>query len=212
MKHLILFLILFVFPFSPAWGAKPQPEVRGCIKVQGACGAVPRFRILFDGKETISNSEGFYRLPLEEQDEKKYFLLICPMVKQNFEKSNTVKSVHIAKDTSHRFFSFQKNAWTGSWEAQETTLEDNAIPLHCIVMLIDPDCVATVENWKATLPPSVIKAPLIELKSSIDHKKLAQASAASLLGSLELITFHEPIKETIKGHAANPKVSLALAQ
>jgi hypothetical protein len=49
------------------------------------------------------------------------------------------------------------------------------------------------------------------LKDSVDRKKLEQASAASILSSLELATFHEPIKETTK-RVENPKVSLALAQ
>jgi hypothetical protein len=213
MKFRFIFVLsVMLFPLATAHGAIPHPELRGCIKIQGSCGAIPRFRVLFDGKETISNSEGFYALPLEEQVEKKYFLLICPCIKQSFEKSNTIKSEHIVSNASRRFFIFQKNAWTGGWEVQETTLEDNAIPLHCVVVLLDPIYVDTVESWGAALPNSVTKVPLIVLKNSVDSKKLEQASAASLLGSLELMPFHEPIKETGKRNESNQKVVLALVQ
>jgi hypothetical protein len=212
MKYVLLFLSALLGAFLPVTTIRARQELRGCIKIQGmGSSTVPRFRVLYDGKETISNSEGFYTLPLDDQDEKKYFLLICPSVNQNFERSNTVNGVHIAQNTPRRFFTFQKNGWGGYGDVQESTLEDNAIPLHCVVLLLDPTYIEMVQNWESSLSNSVVKIPLIMIKNSIDRNKLEQASAASLLGSLELVTFHESIKESSK-KVENPKVSLALAQ
>ncbi|MFA5306802.1 MAG: hypothetical protein WC365_05120 [Candidatus Babeliales bacterium] len=181
-------------------------ELRGQIKINGVSGAVPRFRILCDGKQTISNSEGFYTFPLEEQDSTRYFLLICPSVNQDIEKSNTIRSMQIVKNAPYRFFEFGKHDLT------QATLESLAIPVHTIVLLIDPSLVEDVECSSMHVQGTVTAAPLILLKNSIDRKKIEQAATLSILGSLELMPFHEPVKQSTKHNETNPKVSLALAQ
>jgi hypothetical protein len=188
------------------------PEVRGCIKIKDSYETVPSFRILFDGKKTINNREGFYSVLLDDKEEGKFFLLVCKAIKQVFDKSNTIKNLSIAKDATYRFFSFQKDFWTSRWEVQETRLDDRAIPAHCLVVLLDPEYIDHVESWNAQLPAQVIKAPTIVLKNSVSRTELNQAAAQSLLSALEVTPFHEPVQERVKNAENNLKVSVALPQ
>ena len=198
--------LMTIVPMNLAVAVGGRPELRGQIKINGVSGAVPRFRLLCDGKQTISNSEGFYTFPLEEQDTTRYFLLICPSVKQDIEKSNTIRSMQVVKNAPYRFFEFGKHDLT------QATLENLAIPVHTIVLLLDPSLVEDVECSSMQVPGTVTTVPLILLKNSVDRKKIEQAATLSLLGSLELMPFHEPIKQSTKHNETNPKVSLALAQ
>jgi len=198
--------LILTFSLSDAMAVGGRPELRGQIKISGVNGVVPRFRILCDGKQTISNSEGFYTFPLEEQDTTRYFLLICPSVKQDIEKFNTIRSMQVAKNAQYRFFEFGKHGLT------QAMLENLAIPVHTIVLLLDPSLVEDVECSSMQGPSTVTTVPLILLKGSIDRKKIEQAATLSLLGSLELMPFHEPIKQSTKHNDTNLRVSLALAQ
>lgn len=198
--------LVITFSLSETKAVGGRPELRGQIKINGVSGAVPRFRILCDGKQTISNSEGFYTFPLEEQDTTRYFLLICPSVKQDVEKSNTIRSMQVAQNAPYRFFEFGKH------DLSQATLENLAIPVHTIVLLLDPALVEDVECSSMQAPSIVTTVPLILLKGSVDRKKIEQAATLSLLGSLELMPFHEPIKQSTKHNDTNPRVSLALAQ
>ena len=58
------------------------------------------------------------------------------------------------------------------------------------------------------LSDNIIKLPKITLT---DTKKLARASAKSLLYSLDLTSFHEPVKQE-KQENKDPKLSVSLAQ
>ena len=50
-------------------------EIRGMIKMPDASQKAPEFRILFAGKENISNREGFFSFPIDDQDLEKYALV-----------------------------------------------------------------------------------------------------------------------------------------
>ena len=58
-------------------GVGEQTEMRGCIKAEAtSADKMPEFRVFFAGKETMSNREGFYSIPLEGSV-KQYSMLIC---------------------------------------------------------------------------------------------------------------------------------------
>ena len=205
---LVASLCCLVITFSIGEGvaAGVRSELRGQIKINGVSGAVPRFRILFDGKQTISNSEGFYTLPLDENDGSKFFLLICSSVNHDVEKSNTIRSMQVDKNVPYRFFEFGKH------DVTQASLESSAIPLHTVILLLDPLLIENVECSSAQVSGTVTVVPLILLKNSVDRKKIEQAATLSLLGSLEIMPFHESVKQSTKRNETNPKVSLALAQ
>ena len=67
-------------------------EIRGMLKLSDASKKLPEFRILFAGKETLSNREGFFSFPVDNDDLEKYALVICSAVNQTFDKKNTLKT------------------------------------------------------------------------------------------------------------------------
>jgi hypothetical protein len=189
-------------------------EVRGCIRRQMSTDLVPPMRILFDGKETVSNAEGFFSFPVDDRDVEKYSLVICKTIKQNFDKRNTLKNVSIIPSKDYRYFSFKRNALGMGWQQREKTLNKKnfVIPQRCIVALIDPKFIDRVEPWNLSLPHNIIKLPAIVIKNDLDKKVLSRAAAKSILYSLDSAVFHEPVKEIIKRPAQNNKVAISLMQ
>jgi heat shock protein HspQ len=200
-------------PFVPQ---RTIPEIRGCIKLGDASTRIPEFRVLFDGKEAISNKEGFFSFTIDNEDKNfdTYSLIVCKNVTQKFDKTNTLKNVGVIPNKDYLYYSFHHSFGSESWKQQEEHLnkKDLAIPSHCVVVLIDPKYVDRVEQWNISLPNNIRKLPVIVLKNDVDRKKIAHASAKSLLYSLDTTVFHEPVKETIQKQANNDKVIVSLAQ
>lgn len=191
-----------------------KPTIRGCIKIEGSSDPLPEYRVLFDGKETMSNAEGFFSFPLENTPEKKYRLVICKEIKQHFDKFNTLKSMSLSPALTYNYFSLKKNNWTGGWDTKEKKLtkRNYVVPEHSVVVLIAPKYIERVDVWTAQLPANSIKLPCIVLKKNIDHKKLARASAKSLLKSLDSTSFHEPVVQANKKAENNTKINISLAR
>ncbi|NDD54819.1 hypothetical protein EBZ39_13310 [bacterium] len=186
--------------------AAGKAELRGCIKTEAvSTDKMPRFRVLFAGKETMSNSEGFFSLPLEEQVNR-YALLICKSVKQNFVKTNTIRNMCMVPEEGYRYYEFEKvNNGQGTWRQQEKRLHEHnpVAPDNCVIVLLDPACVAKIEPWRITLADNTVKLPAIVLKREVDTPHLSFASASSLLLSLDEKPFHETVKEEVKKVAEN---------
>ena len=187
-------------------------ELRGCIKVGQYCDRVPQYRIHFQGKETVSNSEGFFSVPIDQSDLSKYSLVICKTFEQHFEQSNTIKNFAVIPDKNYRYFSFKRGD-DGSWVAYEKQLvkKNFMIPDHSIIISIDPKYIDRVEAWNIQLPPNVVRLPAIYLKDDVERDVLARSSAKSLLYSLDKKLFHETINEEKKIPENNPKVHISLA-
>ncbi len=188
-------------------------EIRGMIRLPDASKKIPEFRILFAGKETLSNREGFFSVPVDDQDLEKYALVFCSTVNQTFDKKNTLKNIRIAPNTRYRYFSFKKNTWGNTWQQQEKRIDkrNRIIPNRSIIVLINPTYIDKIQPWNIDLPTNIVKLPTILLKESISTKKIARASAKSLLHSLDTTIFHEPIKEEVQ-QTPNPKVAISLTQ
>ena len=189
-------------------------ELRGCIKIESyITEKVPQLRVLFAGKETVSDSEGFFTVPLENKMPR-FGFLICKNVKQNFVKTNTVRNVGVEPDEAYRYFELEKHGYGNEWQYQERRLssENPVAPEQCAILLLDPSYVDRVEPWKMPLADNVVKLPSIVLKKNLDNKTLAQASAKSLLLSLDEMPFHETVSVETKRVAENGKVTLSLAK
>jgi hypothetical protein len=207
-----------VAPQQPYIPVAPNmtPEIRGCIKVQGLVDKVPGFRVLYQGKEEISNDEGFFSFPVEEQRIEKYSLIICKVIKQNFDKTNTIKNVSIIPDKNYHYYTFKRHGFNrgGTWEQREKKLNKKnfVVPSHSIVVLVDPKYVDHIEPWTVELPGNTIKLPIIVIKKTVDRSSLMRVAAKSVLYSLDTAVFHEPIKEVWKTAPQNSKIELSFVQ
>ncbi len=202
-------------PAAPYVAPRPNtsPELRGCIKVKGSVDKVPQIRILFEGRETVSNSEGFFSFPVDEQNIEKYSFVICKRIKQNFDKTNTLKHISALGNKEYRYYSFKKGTGGfGGWLQRRKNLNTKkfVLPQRSVIILLDPEHVESVETWNVELSNNILKLPMIVIKNDESLKKLQRRSAKSLLYSLDTRPFHESIKEAVKKPA--DKVAVALAQ
>ena len=187
-------------------------EIRGYIKTeQYITEKVPQFRVLFAGKETMSNPEGFFSLPLDE-NMSRCALLICKSVKQNFVKTNTVRNVGMELDENYRYFELERSGTAWRHQERQLSKENPVAPERCLIVLLDPMYVDHIEPSKLQFAGNVISLPSIVLKKDADAKVLAQASASSLLLSLDEKPFHETAKEETKQVAENSKVVMSLVR
>jgi hypothetical protein len=212
-KNMIWF-VLFFCVFNVASADFQFAEIRGCIKAEAvAAEKMPQFRVLFAGKETMSNQEGFFSIPLDESV-KQYSLLICKNIKQNFVKTNTIRNVCMAPDDNYRYYEFEKTSYGKGWRQQEKrlALERPIAPENCVIVLIDPSFVSRLEPSRLDLGHKTIKMPEIVLKSEVTSTTLAAASARSLLCSLDEKPFHETVKEEVKQLAQNTNVRVSLTR
>ena len=205
MKNQIILFLSFSFG-SAVFFCEPSVEIRGCIKTDATqTDKIPQFRVLFAGKETMTNCEGFFSLPLDERMNR-YSLLICKSVKQNFVKTNTIKNVCMEPNSEYRYYEFEKIGIADDlWKQDEKRLniQNPVAPEGCLILLMDPACVARLEPWRVSLGMSAIKVPTIVLKKEVDAQQLSTESAKSLLLSLDEKPFHETIREEIKMVAIN---------
>ena len=216
MFHLVLVTVFYLVSTSlslHAFGVPtPISEIRGCLKIKEHYGKMPQFRVLYEGKETVSNPEGFLSIPVTNGMGHVYSLLICKDIQQNFDKTNTVKDVSITSENNYRFLTYLHSPFGGQWvedHTQERT-KNFVIPEHCIVVLMDSTVLDKIEPWSIELDSKTLKLPMLSLKAHASPKTLERASARSLLKSLDSTSFYESIKEEIRKPTENPKVTVSL--
>ncbi len=210
-KVLRFFLIAYGISYCSAMHAL---EMRGCIKAETlTADKMPQFRVLFAGKETMTNTEGFFSMPLEQQIYR-YSLLICKNIKQNFVKTNTIRNVSMVPTDDYRYYEFEKTPQSSTWRQQEKRLdlERPIAPEGCVIILLDPAHVSRIEPWRIDLSTQTVKLPAIVLKQEVSTSTLATASAESLLCSLDEKPFHETVKEEVMQLAQNTNVMVSLAR
>jgi len=173
---------------------------------------MPQFRVLYQGKETVSNAEGFVSIPVNDAPGKVYSLLICKDIQENFDKTNTVKDVSITKDPHYRLLTYLYSSFGGQWVEDHTQKREETfvIPEHCIVVLMDSTVLDKIDPWPLDFGAKTLKLPILNLKAHASTKTLERASARSLLKSLDSTSFYESIKEEIRKPAENPKVRVSL--
>jgi hypothetical protein len=174
----------------------PQVMLRGAIKINDDHGKIPEFRIYFDGKQTTNNAEGFFSIPVDEGALHACSLLISKGLKQNFEKTNTIKNLVLFTSKDYKFYSLNKKEdHTLSWEEKDLGKEkDFILPQKTLTIILDPLLIDRLESWNIALPGNTIILPRIVLKANA-QAAIKDASARSLLGgTMNLGSFHEPVK------------------
>jgi hypothetical protein len=209
LKKAVLTVVMLLGPVT-GWAT----EIKGCFKLKNSLARVPEFRILFRGKETVSNSEGFFSIPLDEPSHlDNFYLLVCENVQQHFEKkTNTLKDMGMQSKRNYRCFNFSH--FGSVWMRNEVHRTPSTIDLQerCVVVLLDPKNLDGIEPWEIDFPGNIIKLPQLVLKPGLTTQKLARESARSLLNSLDETTFLEPVKEEAQKLPNNPKVKVTLAR
>jgi hypothetical protein len=180
--------------------------LKGYIQSPKTWNKIPEFRILYEGKQTFNNTEGFYSFPIKNKNFEQFYILISKHIKQNFDNINTVEHLSVNHKKPYKLFSFKKTIIKDeetkkqliSWKQEEESLEDKnfVIPKNCVVTQISPYYVERIENWNIKLDDNFIALPKIILKSGIQEKKLKRESAKSLLYSLDSRVFHESIRKS----------------
>ena len=183
--------------------------MQGCIKVDGNDQKVPEIRILFNGMETKNNREGLFAFPMARAHDT-YKIIICQSLDQNFETANTIQTVSLPEEQRSRIITLNcLESGDGSLLCEsDTCTEENDGSLSCqarkplqarsidtqnaIILLIDPELIERIEPWNVKLASNFTKLPRIVLKNK-PRAELVQASAASLLASLDVKPFHELI-------------------
>jgi hypothetical protein len=201
-KLLVVFVQL-LFIATAIFAADSRLEIRGHICVNENSGdTIPDIKILFNGMETLSNQEGFYSFPLDEEP-KKFRLILSNYLKNSFRGPNTIEDFRISPDRSYKYFSLTN---TRSPEGcilsiKEKTMDSKnfVVPKNTVVVMIDPKYVEKIEPWNAKLSENCIRLPKIFLKSEMkNNKKLQRAAAKSILNSLDIRPFHANVKEQKK--------------
>ncbi len=172
----------------------------------------PKFRVCFEGKETMSDEDGFFSIPVEEDQLEKYTLVIAKTLRQDFDQHNNVNGLRLFADKSYKCYTFKKRgSFGGSWVQREKDLSKKQliIPTNAIIVLVDPKYVDHLDTWNVNLASNFIKLPKIILKKEIKNKTTDRAAAKSLLTSLDSMVFHEEVREEVKQPSAKVKLTLA---
>ncbi len=190
--------------------------LRGQIKKQGSHDEVPAFRIFFEGKESKSNSEGFFSFPVELGHLESLTLVITKEIGHHFDKTNTIKHAKIIPDKNHRVFTYSKPdgiRWTLKEKTNQMDQANFVIPEQSsVVLVLDPKYVHTLQPWDLAVPDKTLHLPSIVLKSDLEIGKVERAAIKSLVGSsLDHMPFHEPLKERDHPTANNPKTEITLS-
>lgn len=200
--------------FKPFSGEKPS-MLKGCFTLaeNQSNNKIPQIRVYFEGKETISDEDGFFSIPLDEDHLEKYKLVIAKTFQQDFDQHNTIKDLRLIADKHYKCYSFKKRGpFGGMWVQREKDLTKKKfiIPNNAIIILLDPKYVDHLEAWSVNLASNFVKLPKIVLKNEVHHKTSDRAAAKSLLTSLDAAVFHEEVREVVK-HPTE-KITISLVQ
>lgn len=200
--------------FKPFHGTKSL-IIKGCFTFadESYDDKIPQFRICFEGKETMSDKDGFFSIPVDEDRLEKYKLVITKTFQPDFDQHNTIKDLRLFADKNYKCYSFKKmGPFGGMWVQREKDLRKKnfIIPNNAIIILVDPKYIDHLDQWSINLASNFIKLPKIVLKKEVKHKSTDRAAAKSLLTALDAAVFHEEVREEIK--QPSTKVKMALTQ
>ncbi len=191
-----------------------QPSfIKGSIRIADWVNDIPEFRVLFEGQEALTDEDGFFTFPINENDLQKYKLIITRKIQHVVDKKNTFANLKVIPDKNYLCYSFKKlGHHQGIWLQKEKKLnrKNFVIPKNSIIVLVDPKYVEKIEEWNLALAENFIKLPRLVLKASIEFNKLKRISAKSLL-CLEDSVFHERVgRKNNPTDTQNSKVKVTL--
>ncbi len=190
-KNTLVFILISLFIPKAIF---PSLQLKGCIDIPEKGAGPVEFTVRHLGKSGHNDQDGFFTIPISDITlYKKPSLLICKKEFGFVEGKNTISSLALNADKRYSYF---EESADGKWEKKKLT--NNLIPANCVMILMDPKLVASVSSWNIELNPNIIKLPKIVLKKDITKEELRKASDKSLLYTLDLNRFHEPISNTTK--------------
>ncbi len=186
---------------------------KGYIQVNPNWKSTPTFRILFNGKQTRNDENGFYSFPMD-QYLNKYSFLVCKHIQKKVDKTNTLKYLRTRVEKPYKFYSFKRSVDGKKWIQKEKNLKKKnfIIPDNCIIVLINPKYIEKVEVWSVNPGANFLKLPKIKLKDNLVEARVKRESNKSLLRSLDLLPFHEKIAIEKKNFDNDPKKLAQLIQ
>lgn len=199
--------------FKPFNGYTPT-QLKGSICF--ACGKtqekIPHIRVIYKGNEIISDDEGFFSIPIDDQESvDNLSLVITKQIKQKTTRNNTIAHFKICKNKKHLYYTCKNNTETqNKWDTVQKDLykKHRYIPENAIVVFIDPKYIDHIENWNIPLTSNFIAMPKIILKNNYPCKKITRATSKALLTSLDNTTFHSAVHEAYKKPAKKIKLGL----
>jgi len=182
---------------------EPSVQLKGCISVNTDLKRLPEFRIFFEGVQVKNDEDGFFPLAATQSQIDNTSILICENFKPRFQKndkkgSNTIDAQCLISGVKYRYFARsvdenEKEVW------EEEALENYEIPDDCVIVVMNPSLVESVEDWDISLPAGIKKLAKINLKSDATEKELFESSSKSLLGvSIDVRNFYGAVTETTK--------------
>ncbi len=188
--------------------------LKGCLSFahESTHEKLPSFRICFKGKETKSDEEGFFSIPVDDEQLDQFTFIITKNIQQVFDKHNTVKGLKLLPNKNYLCYTYKRKHrhHDNEWVGYKTNLnkEQLHVPNDTIIVLLDPKYVDHLEEWNLTLAKNFIQLPHITLKKEIKNKSTDRAAAKSLLTSLDTAVFHEEIREVVKQPSEKVKITL----
>jgi len=104
MKSKILLILCILF-FSVSF--LTAISIKGVI-VSNELDEVPRFKIYYNGIRVNNDEEGFFTIPVDEQKQDLYHILICKDFEPRFDSVNTVKEMSVPANKPNRFFKVKR--------------------------------------------------------------------------------------------------------
>ncbi len=219
LKSFLIFVACFgLFNFVEAKKKiEPSLQLKGCIFIQADLKALPKFTVFFEGVQVKSDEDGFFPLAAKQSQINNASILICENFKTRFRKndekgSNTIDAQYLTSGVKYRYFTrhFDENE-REVWE--EEALENYEIPDDCVIVLMDPNLVESVEDWDVSLPAGIKKLAKINLKSDATEKELFESSSKSLLGvSIDVRNFYGAVTEITKKIDGANTVKISMVQ
>lgn len=125
-------------------------------------------------------------------------------------RKNTIDHLEVPKGTSYKLFTLSKEPVFGApekakWKIEEEEKSDGlVIPENCLIVLLDPQHIDSLETAKWARGSKFVPLPSIVLKKD---NNLQEALDRSMLAALDSDVFHERWEKKIKTDHKNSIVS-----
>lgn len=220
LKNSFFLIVAFLFLCSVNYAIKQSEQtlqLKGHISIQKDLKNIPEFTVLFGGVQVKSNEDGFFSLPILQSQVDNVSILICEKFKTRFQKNkkgqtNTISAQYLTSEIEYRYFicKIDENEKI-NWE--ESFLNNYEITDNCVVLIMRPDLVASVEAWDIVLPTGIKNLAKINLRDDISEKELFETSAKSLLGvAFDIRGFSGVMTESTKRIEGTNLIKVSMAQ
>ena len=163
----------------------PAIFIKGAI-VSNDLDTIPKFKVYYNGVQSASDEEGFFTIPVDEQRQDLYHILISKDFEQKFDSVNTIKELSVALDKPNRFFKVKRadvNSIQKELDNAQKDLKTSKIKLQLISKQVERQG-EFIEFFESKRKPEKYLKRVQECKDKI--KKL-NASKLNLEEAVELL-------------------------